>query len=61
METKDFYSLLQTEDTVCYKKYFYVLRLLLAAIYIERNHQVPPVLFSELQIILPEMERERIQ
>ena len=37
-----------TEDTVRYKKYFYALRPLLAAIYIERNHQVPPVLFSEL-------------
>ena len=37
-----------TEDTVRYKKYFYALRPLLAAIYIERNHQVPSVLFSEL-------------
>lgn len=37
-----------TEDTVRYKKYFYALRPLLAAIYIEQAHQIPPVLFSEL-------------
>lgn len=35
-------------DTVRYKKYFYALRPLLAAWYIEKNHQAPPVLFSDL-------------
>ena len=34
-----------------YKKYFYALRPLLAAIYIERNHQAPPVLFDHLMRI----------
>ena len=37
-----------TGEQVRYKKYFYALRPLLAAIWIERNHQVPPVLFGEL-------------
>ena len=31
-----------------YKKYFYALRPLLAARYIETRHAVPPVLFDEL-------------
>lgn len=35
-------------DTVRYKKYFYALRPLLAAMYIEKHHVVPPVLFDEL-------------
>ncbi len=35
-------------DTVRYKKYFYALRPLLAAQYIERFHTVPPVLFKDL-------------
>ena len=35
-------------DTVRYKKYFYALRPLLAARWISRYHQVPPVLFDEL-------------
>ena len=35
-------------DTVRYKKYFYALRPLLAAQYIERFHTAPPVLFDEL-------------
>lgn len=35
-------------ETVRYKKYFYALRPLLAARYIEEHHEVPPVLFSEL-------------
>ncbi len=35
-------------DTVRYKKYFYALRPLLAAMYIEENHVAPPVLFDEL-------------
>ena len=35
-------------DTVRYKKYFYALRPLLAAWYIEKYHQAPPVLFSDL-------------
>ena len=37
-----------TGETVRYKKYFYALRPLLAAQYIERYHAVPPVLFDEL-------------
>ena len=37
-----------TGETVRYKKYFYALRPLLAAIWIERNHQAPPVLFDDL-------------
>lgn len=35
-------------ETVRYKKYFYALRPLLAARYIERYHAVPPVLFDDL-------------
>ena len=37
-----------TGETVRYKKYFYALRPLLAARYIECFHKVPPVLFEEL-------------
>ena len=37
-----------TGETVRYKKYFYALRPLLAAQYIERYHAVPPVLFDDL-------------
>ena len=37
-----------TGDTVKYKKYFYALRPLLCAIYIERYHEAPPMLFSDL-------------
>ena len=37
-----------TGETVRYKKYFYALRPLLAAQYIERHHAVPPVLFHDL-------------
>ncbi len=36
------------QDTVRYKKYFYALRPLLAARYIEHFHAVPPVLFDDL-------------
>ena len=35
-------------ETVRYKKYFYALRPLLAAEYIEKYHEAPPVLFEEL-------------
>lgn len=42
-----YYDHLQGE-TVRYKKYFYALRPLLAAEYIERFHAIPPVLFDEL-------------
>lgn len=35
-------------DTVRYKKYFYVLRPLFAAQYIEKYHTVPPVRFDDL-------------
>ena len=37
-----------TGETVRYKKYFYALRPLLAAMYIEENHAAPPVLFDDL-------------
>ena len=37
-----------TGETVRYKKYFYALRPLLAAQYIERYHTIPPVLFEDL-------------
>lgn len=48
-------------ETVRYKKYFYALRPLLAARYIEENHEVPPVLFSELlKMNLPEELRTAI-
>lgn len=36
------------DDMVRYKKYFYALRPLLAAEYIEKYHVAPPVLFDEL-------------
>lgn len=42
-----FHDYLQGE-TVRYKKYFYALRPLLAAVYIEKYHVAPPVLFDEL-------------
>lgn len=37
-----------TGEMVRYKKYFYALRPLLAAMYIEENHAAPPVIFDEL-------------
>lgn len=43
-------------DAVRYKKYFYALRPLLAAQYIEAYHKAPPVLFEEL--LQMEMPRE---
>ncbi len=42
-----YYDHLQGE-TVRYKKYFYALRPLLAAEYIEKFHEAPPVRFDEL-------------
>lgn len=45
-------------DTVRYKKYFYALRPLLAARYIEAYHKVPPVLFEELLRAEMEMPQE---
>ena len=35
-------------ETVCYKKYFYALRPLLAAQYVEKYQEAPPVLFNDL-------------
>ncbi len=35
-------------ETVRYKKYFYAIRPLLAAEYIEKYHEAPPVLFDDL-------------
>ena len=42
------YSRYLTEEQVRYKKYFYALRPLLAAGWIEQTHQIPPVLFNDL-------------
>lgn len=42
-------------ERVRYKKYFYAIRPLLAARYIEKYHEAPPVLFEELlQLELPQ-------
>ena len=35
-------------ETVRYKKYFYALRPLMAAQYIEKYHDIPPILFDDL-------------
>lgn len=49
------------KETVRYKKYFYALRPLLAAIYIERYHSAPPVLFDDLlRMDLPDELRQAI-
>ncbi len=45
-------------DSVQYKKYFYALRPLLAARYIEAYHKAPPVLFGELLQSEMEMSQE---
>lgn len=45
-------------ELVSYKKYFYALRPLFAAMYIERFHQVPPVRFEDLLSIGPGEELE---
>lgn len=48
-------------DMVKYKKYFYALRPLLAAQYIEKYHAAPPVLFDDLlEMDLPEELRQAI-
>ena len=48
-------------ETVRYKKYFYALRPLLAAEYIERYHEAPPVLFADLlNMELPETFRSAL-
>ena len=48
-------------DTVRYKKYFYALRPLLAAQYIEKFHTAPPVLFDDLlEMDLPDVLRQAI-
>ncbi len=48
-------------DTVRYKKYFYALRPLLAARFIEEYHVAPPVLFDDLlKMDLPEDLRQAI-
>ena len=48
-------------ETVRYKKYFYALRPLLAARYIEEYHTAPPVLFDDLlKMDLPETLRTAI-
>lgn len=48
-------------DMVKYKKYFYALRPLLAAQYIEKYHSAPPVLFDDLlKMDLPEELRQAI-
>ena len=49
------------DDTVQYKKYFYALRPLLAAQYIEKYHAAPPVLFDDLlKLDIPPRLREAI-
>ena len=48
-------------DMVRYKKYFYAIRPLLAAQYIEKYHEAPPVLFEELlKLELPQNLRAAI-
>lgn len=47
-------------ELVSYKKYFYALRPLLAAVYIERFHTIPPVAFSELLQSLHQEELEPV-
>lgn len=48
-------------DMVKYKKYFYALRPLLAAQYIEKYHTAPPVLFEDLlKMDLPMVLRQAI-
>lgn len=48
-------------DMVRYKKYFYAIRPLLAAQYIEKYHEAPPVLFDELlKLELPQNLRAAI-
>ena len=42
------YSGYLISEQIQYKKYFYALRPLLAAIWIEQMHQIPPVLFDNL-------------
>ena len=42
------YSGYLTREQIRYKKYFYALRPLLAALWIERTHKIPPVLFDDL-------------
>lgn len=50
------------EDTVRYKKYFYAIRPLLAARYIEDYHTAPPVLFDDLlKMDLPKDLRQAIE
>ena len=50
------------EDTVRYKKYFYAIRPLLAARYIEEYHTAPPVLFDDLlKMDLPQDLRQAIE
>lgn len=50
------------EDTVRYKKYFYAIRPLLAARYIEEYHTAPPVLFDDLlKMDLPGDLRQAIE
>lgn len=48
-------------DTVRYKKYFYALRPLLAARYIEKYHAAPPVLFDDLlKLDMPQRLKDAI-
>lgn len=56
---KTFTKYLQDEK-VRYKKYFYALRPLLAARYIENRHGEPPVLFEQLEGELPAELRETV-
>lgn len=58
---KNTYHEYLTGETVRYKKYFYALRPLLAAEYIETYHKAPPVLFDDLlKLNLPQELRTAI-
>lgn len=48
------YEMYFKEDTVKYKKYFYVLRGILASRFILVEDKIPPILFDELLYLLPE-------
>lgn len=58
---KNFYEYLQ-EEKVLYKKYFYVLRPILACKWIEKEQVPPPVLFSDLEkAVLEDKLKENVE
>lgn len=40
--------LCEDKNSISYKKYLYILRVILASRYIEKHHNIPPMLFEEL-------------